>query len=258
MKKRNLRRNNSGQAIIITALLVATLFLSTAMYVIQTEKNVPTVGTNQSNALLEYEQSTKSTLISALANITNGGDTSMLTADLNELDAAITSHSYQTLLQMDFTPLNTAPYLDGVWISWGLNGQGISSAFVGFVFNCSASSSASRLEYDLNLTSEVNLSGKYLQLNSTLRQVDLIVNVLNEGNPALAQNFTFYFQDSTEWMRAPSPNIIDFHNGTYEVLFNAEIGWPSNPFLVSMLCQDQRGIIIGANTTCASTGQPFI
>ena len=254
MKKRNLRRNNSGQVIIITALLVITLFLSTAIYTIQTEKNVPAVGANQNNALPEYEQSMKSTLISALANITNGGDMSILTADLSELNAAITSHSYRAMLQMDFAPLNTAPYQDGVWVLWGPNGQGISSAYVGFDLNYSASSSVSSLEYDLNVTSEVNLSGKYLQINSTINQVDLIVNVLNEGKPALAQNFIFSFRDSAEWIPAPSPHIIDFGNGTYEVLFDAETDQPNNPFIVSALCQDQRGIIIGANTTCTRTG----
>ena len=252
MKKRNLRSNNSGQAIIITALLVATLLISTSIYVIQTEKNVPTVGIDQSNALSEYEQSTKSTLISALANITNGGNISILTSDLNELEAAITSHSYQAMIQMGFTPLNTSPYLDGVWVLWGLNGRGISSTCVRFIFNSSAFSSVSSLEYDLNATSEVNFSGKYLQLNSSLSQVDLTVNVLNEGKPALAQNFLFCFQNSTEWIRVPSPSIIDFGNGTYEALFNAELGQQINPFNVSMLCQDQRGIIIGANTTCTT------
>ena len=93
--------------IIITALLVASLLLSTAIYIIETEKEVPTTGTDENNVLTEYEQSIKNTLISALANITNGGDPSVLTADLNELNAAITSHSYQAMLQMDYTPLNT-------------------------------------------------------------------------------------------------------------------------------------------------------
>ena len=51
MKKRNLRHNNSGQVIIITALLVASLLLSTAIYIIETEKEVPTVGTDENNVL---------------------------------------------------------------------------------------------------------------------------------------------------------------------------------------------------------------
>ena len=119
MKKRNLKHNNSGQVIIITALLVALLLLSTAIYVIETEKEVPTAGTGEDNVFPAYQQSIRNTLISALANVTNGGDTGVLTDDLNELNSAITSHSYQAILQMDYTPLNVAPYQNGIWISWG-------------------------------------------------------------------------------------------------------------------------------------------
>ena len=255
MKKRSLRHDNSGQVIIITALLVASLLLSTAIYVIETEKAVPIVGTDENNVLTECEQCAKSTLISALANITNGGDTNILASDLSELNSAITSNSYQAILQMDYAPLNEAPFQNGSWISWGTDGQGISSAYVSFVFNSSGSSSSSNLENDVNITSEVDLSGNCVQLNGGLTQVNLSVNVLNEGNPALAQNFTFYFENPTEgWVQVASPNINDFGNGTYAASFTAETDMISNPLIVSIICQDQRGIAIGANVTCTNTG----
>ena len=133
MKRRSLKRNNSGQVIIITALLVASLLLSTAICVFETEKAVPTVDTGENNVFPAYQQSTRNTLTSALANITNGGDSAVLTGDLNILNAAITNDSYQAMLQMNYTPLNAAPYQNGVWISWGADGQGVSSAFVSFV-----------------------------------------------------------------------------------------------------------------------------
>ena len=216
--------------IIITALLVASLLLSTAIYVIETEKAVPAVGTDEKNVLPACEQSTKNTLISALGNITNGGDTNVLTSDLNELNSAITSNSYQAILQMDYAPLNEAPYQNGIWISWGTDGQGISSAYVSFVFNSSGSSSSSNLEYDVNITSEVDLSGNYVQLNSNPTQVNLTVNVLNEGKPALAQNFTFCFENSAGvWVKVDSPSINNFGNGAYSVSFTAETDHSSNP-----------------------------
>ena len=251
MKKRDLKRDNSGQVLVITALLVALLLLSTAIYIIETEKEVPTIGTDENNAFPAYKQSTRNTLISALANVTNGGDAGVLTADLNELNSAITSHSYQAILQMDFTPQNTAPYQNGIWISWGTDGQGVSSAYVNFAFNSSGSSTTSNLEYAVNVTSAVNLSGNYLQLNDTFKQVNLTVNVLNEGKPALAQNFTFYFENATDWIQVDSPSITNFGNGTYAVSFTAETDQPSGTLLVSMYCQDQRGITVGANVTCS-------
>jgi hypothetical protein len=255
MKNRNLKRNNSGQVIVITALMVALVLLSTAIFVIKTEKDVPTSGTDTNNAFLAYQQAARNTLISALAKVTNGGNRSILTADLNELESLITSHSYQSILQMNFTPLNETPYKNGILI-WGTDGQGIASVYVTFDVNSTGTSSTSSLEYAINVTSQVNLSGSYLQLNGTLNQVNLTVNVLNEGKPALAQNFTFYYEDaasSTENLtRVTSPRITDFGNGTYAVSFNAQTQRLGDPLLVSMYCQDQRGILICANFTCTN------
>ena len=108
------------------------------------------------------------------------------------------------------------------------------------------------MEYDVNVTTAADLSGNY-QLNGNLTQVNLTVNVLNEGKPALAQNFTFYFENATDgWVKVSSPSITDFGNGTYSVSFTTETDQSSDPLLVSMLCQDQRGISVGANVTCTN------
>jgi hypothetical protein len=256
MKNRKLKRDNSGQVIVITALMVALVLLSTAIFVIQTEKDVPTSGTDTNNAFWVYQQAVRSTLISALANVTNGGNLSILTADLNKLNSLIISHSYQSILQTNFTLLNEAPYQNGIWISWGTDGQGISSAYVTLYASLTGTSSTSSLEYAINVTSQVSLSGSYLQLSGTLNQVNLTVNVFNEGKPALAQNFTFYYEDAASstgnWTQVTSPSIIDFGNGTYAVSFNAQTQQPGDPLLASMRCQDQRGIVIDANVTCTN------
>ena len=257
MKRRSLKHNSSGQVIIITALLVASLLLSTAIYVFETEKDVPTADTAEENVLPAYQQGTINTLISAIANVTNGGDPSVLTADLNELNAAITNDSYQAMLQMTYTPLNVAPYQNGIWISWGADGQGVSSVYVSFVFDSSSSSTSSNLEYNVNVTTEADLSGNY-QLDGNLMQVNLTVNVLNEGAPSLAQNFTFYFEEysgsllTENWVKVDSPSITDFGNGTYSVSFTTETDPSNDPLPVFMLCQDQRGIVVGANVTCTT------
>ncbi len=252
MKRRSFKRNSSGQVIIITALLVASLLLSTAIYVFETEKDVPTTNTSQENIFPAYQQSTVNTLISALANVTNGGDPGVLTADLNELNTAISGDSYQAMLQMNYTPLNIAPYQNGFWISWGNNGQGVSSAYVSFAFTSSAPTASSNVGYDVNVTTEADLSG-YLQLNGNETQVNLTANILNEGKPALVQNFTFYFENSTgTWVPADSPSITDLGNGTYTVTFITETDQSNNPLAVSMLCTDQRGISVEANATCTN------
>jgi hypothetical protein len=252
MKKLGSRRNNSGQVIIVTALLVAVLLISTAIFVIETGKAVPKAGSHEDNVFSFYEQSLRNTLISALANVTSGGDPQVLKADLNELNLVLTSHSYETIFTMNCKPLNLVPYQNGLWISWDANGKGVSSVYVSYVFSSSGFSTATNMENAANITSEITLSGRYLQLNDTLKQANLTVNVQNEGKPALAQNFKFFFQNATDWIKADSPSITDFGNGTYAVLFNAETASPSGPLLVSMYCQDQRGIMVGSNVTCVN------
>lgn len=253
MGKRSFKRNSSGQVLIVTALLVSLLLLSTALYVIEVEKEVPTVDAGEGNVFSGYKQSARSTLISALANATSGGDRGILAADLTELKTAILSHSYQALLTMDYNTVNSSSYQNGFLISWGTNGQGISSVYATFVFASSSPSATSNLEYAINVTSEVNLSGNYQQLNDTTKQVNLTVNILNEGKPALAHNFTFSYQNATDWIRVDSPNTTNFGNGTYATSFYAETPQPNDPLVVSVLSQDERGIFVGANVTCTST-----
>jgi len=157
------------------------------------------------------------------------------------------------MLTIDYNTLNTSDYQNGIWISWNANGKGISSAYASFVFASYSPLEALNSEFALNVTSTINLSGNYQQLNDTIKQVNLTINLQNEDKPALAQNFTFFYQNATDWIRINTQNTTNFDNGTYTVSFIAETTPLNNPLVVSMLCQDQRGIFVGANVTCTST-----
>ena len=252
MKKPNSRRNNSGQVLIITSLLVALLLLSTIIFVMETEKEVPTIKTGENDPFMNYQQTEKNTLISALSNITDGGNANILKSDLDALNAAITSGSYLSMLQMNYTPLNATPYQNGIMILWN-NSQGISSASVSFSINSSGLSSTSSVQSTTNVTSEINVTGNNTRIDDSLREVNLTLNLLNENKPALAQNFTFGFENkNSSWVNVDSPNITDLHNGTYTVTFNIETAQTNNPIYVQTFCQDLRGIVIGANVTCGN------
>ena len=252
MGKRSFRRDSSGQVLIVSALMVALLLLSTALYVIDVGKEIPTVDANQDNVFSGYQQSTRSALISALANVTCGGNADILWGDLAELKTAILSDSFQAMLTIDYSTLNSSGYQDGFWISWGADGQGVSSAYAIFALASYGSSSTSDLKYAVNVTSSVSLSGNYNQLNATAKQVNLTAKVLNEGKAALAHNFAFSYQNATDWIAVDSPNTINIGNGTYTAAFTAETPELNDPLVVSLLCQDTRGISIGANVTCTS------
>ena len=249
------RHRNSGQVLIIAALVITMLLLSTALYVAETEKDVPTYKSAANADLSAYKLGITHTVASALANISNGGETGVLTADLNQFQSAVENHSYEAIMEMQFTPLTSAPYQDGVWIDWSTEGRGVSSAYVAFYLNSTGTSATCRSEYAVNLTSELNLSGIYTPLNGSEKQVNVTFSVFNEGNPALAQNFTAYFEQdgslaTEEWIPATSPTVTDYGNGTYTMSFTAETTNAGDPVLVSLYCHDTRGILIRANVTC--------
>jgi hypothetical protein len=169
------------------------------------------------------------------------------------LKAAILSNSYQAMITVDYTLLNSSNYQNGSWVFCGANGLGISSAYATFRFESSSLSATSSMEYAVNVTSTVKISGNYLQLNDTTKQVNLSINLLNEDKAALARNFTFSYQTESELVPASSPSIASFGNGTYTASFNAETAKLNDPLVVSLRCQDGRGIFVGANLTCTDT-----
>jgi hypothetical protein len=195
------------------------------------------------------------TIISALANISNGGSTDILAANLNQFKSVVERNSFNAIFKMDFASLNMTPYQDGVWISWDSSGRGISGAYVNFVLNSSGTSATHYSEYAINVTSEIDVSGYYTLLTGSQKQVNVTCTLLNEGKPALAQNFIVYYErdgslSPEEWIQVTSPSIIDYGNGTYFISFTAETTNPDDPLLVSVLSQDLRHIFIKANVTC--------
>ena len=252
MGKLDFRRNCSGQVLIVSALLVAILLLSTALYVIEVGKQVP-IASTETDVFFDYQQTVRNTLISALANVTDNGSSSILGTDLAELNTAILSSSYQALLTMEYTLLNSSNYQNGLWVSWGTHGLGVSSAYASFRFESSIPSASSNIEYAVNVTSTVKINGDYHQIDYTTKQVNLTVNMLNEGKAALAHNFIFSYQNIADWVPADSPSIASFGNGTYTASFNAKTTTLNDPLVVSLRCQDARGIFVGANLTCTDT-----
>ena len=255
METRRPNRRNSGQVLIIVSLIVTLLLLSTALYVSEIQKNTTTHESRADPAFSAYKLGVTHTVMSALVNISDGGSADVLAATLNQFKAVANSNSFSSIVKMDFTLLNVTPYQNGIWISWGSSGQGVSSAYVNLVLNSSGTSATYYSEYAVNVTSEINVNGYYTLLTGSQKQVNLTCSILNEGKPALAQNFTVYYeQDGSlspeEWTQVASPSITDHGNGTYAMSFTAETTNPEDPILVSVHSHDLRGILTRANVTC--------
>jgi len=251
MKRKSVNRRTSGQALIITSLVIAMLLLSTVYYVFEIQRNVSKSETTADSTLKTVKPSTVNTIVSALANFTNGGEREILASDLSRLSSTTENHFYGGQCHLQFTPLNLSPYQDGIWISWENNGLGISSADVNFVFNFSGPTATYYSEFETNVTTMLTLEGTYSS-NGAEKNVNVTCTVYNENEPALANDIAMLYQNETDgpWIKADSTNslnMIDYGNGTYLVSFNINM----QSFLqVSANVHDLRDIFVLTNTTC--------
>jgi hypothetical protein len=248
--KRKREKSDSGQALIITSLIITMLLLSTAYYVFEMENNVTDDSTSLDYAFSSTKLSTFNTVVSALANASNGGNASILTADLSRLVSALESHSYDGETRLLFMPLNAASYQDGIETSWGSSGLGISSAYVNFILNESASSMSYFSEYAANVTTALIVQGT-LAGNDSEKTVNAACRLYSEQGFELANNIKMLYQNETDGLWIPvtlsDNDVIDYGNGTYSVSFNV---YAQSSLEVSAQVHDSRGIFVMANATC--------
>jgi hypothetical protein len=248
MIQRSFRRNKSGQVIVITSLIIALLILSTVVYVTEIIKQTPVALEGHQSPYLQLKQSLKNTLISALSNITQGGDSQILSEDIATLDRAFSEHFYEEILNVDYYLVDSNPYQGGVWVSSGQN-SGVSSASVIVSMYSTGMSATSNATFSVVIKSEAILSGYYVQNGNSSALVTLNINMLNEGSPAQASDFHIY-QQNTE---VANYSLVNDSSGEYTVTFSAQLDQPGEPLSFSVSCVDSRGIIVRANAICPSS-----
>jgi hypothetical protein len=221
------------------------------MYVIETQKNTPTVQSDDGVLIDSYQSSVRNTAISALANFSNGGDHTVLDSDLAQLQSAILAHSYGAQLSLTYGLLGSGGYSDGMRVWWGALGEGVSSAYVTVTCGSSSSRGSSQATYTVNVTDSIQVAGSYLQSNDTQKKVNLTVQLYNEAGGALADSFTITYLNPSSWITPESPVISSNGDGTYTITFNADTGMIGEMLDVSVVCLDTRGISVGASVTCS-------
>jgi len=249
MKQKRSNRDKSGQALIITSLIIAVLLLSTVYYVFEVERSV--IKSETTETTMATRPITVNTVVSALANFTNGGERRILTTNLNRLSLFLKDHSYYAQQDLQFTPLNSSPYQEGIWTSWESSGIGISSAYVSFAVNFSAPSKTFCSQYETNITTALTVEAAFAGSEAE-KSVNVTCKISNEGEPALADDISVLYQNETyePWTMVNSSNnlnIVDYGNGTYFVTFNA---YAQNFLQVSVEMHDRRDIFVMARALC--------
>lgn len=251
-KDRKFRSNSSAQLLIVAALAIAILISATTAYVYELGKETnSTYNISISDFVFAIKQTTRNAVISSLANISNGGEKTLLATNLNEFSQSLRNLIQFGIWQLNFTVLDDSAYDSGIWLSWDTNGIGVSSAYADFTLRAYDVATNSTVNYAVNVTTTIIVSGYYTTVLGIEKVVNLTCNVYNEGESALSQNITLFYENLGIWMPIDASNnlsITDYGNGTYAISFR--VATLSDTVQVSAHLKDLRGIFVQANMTC--------
>jgi len=245
-------KRRSGQVLILTALTIAVLIISTEIYLYRlSETRVET----RYDLLCDYVQNirlgSRHVMEASLANITWGGSNQSLSNNLERWSSFLMGEYCFGSCILNSTPRNVSPYSSGLWIDWSSDGRGTSSACSLFEFRLMGREVDVNLTYTVNVTTTLLVSGSYSIVGGEEKRLEVWCRVLNEGNPALAGNITLLYLKGGQWrdpVGLPDYTCMDYGNGTYFFSFSEVI--PGNVVTVSARCYDRRTIYVQAEAEC--------
>jgi hypothetical protein len=242
------RRANQGQVLIVAALVIVIMLLSTAIYIADIQKSQLKAQAETGLNLPFYKQGIQHTMQSALANISSGGDTDVLQTNIDSFNTFMVETSFNFFFTSQATYRATGGYYNGVLQVQNQTGTAIISAYATFNVASTGTKEQTQSNFDMNVTSMIQTSGTYSQ-DGNSKHVQLTCKVSNEGQPALARNFGVSFEndgslDTENWTTVEAPTITDHGDGSYTITFNADTDQPENQLLIWLSCQDQREITL--------------
>ncbi len=232
---------------------MAFILLSAELYIFEVGKITGEIELNSLNDfVLIVELGSRHVVAGSLANMTNGGASSVLAGNLQRWSSLIDKQYQFGKSVLNYTLEETAPYSSGIWIDWGTNGYGVSSAYANFTYKLLGREVSLNQSYFLNITTTLLVESTYQEGLVDEKQVNVTVNLLNEGDPALAKQITVYYKDQlNNWLipdeTSNNYTISDYGNSTYLASFVASI--PGENVEVSTHVVDQREIYVQANAT---------
>jgi len=247
------RRSKRGQLLVLTALTISLIILYTQAYIYRLSENDNSAGYSLlGDYILSVKQGTEHVVVASLINVTNGGDPSQLRANLGRWKSILSSDYILGSTSLNYTMEAQAPYSDGIWLSWGDNGTGASSASADFELSIGGRGADLNCSFRYNVTTAISVTGHYVQVGSDpdLKEVTVEMELFKDGKYALAEDLTLLYYSNGSWLNPeilPSFTISDFGNGTYRLSFVDAIPGSSVRVLVS--AYDQRGIYVRSEAT---------
>jgi len=244
-------KRSSGQVLLIAAFIMAFLLLSAELYIFKVGEVISEVESNSlDDFVLMVRLGSRHVVIGSLANITNGGASAVLAENLRQWSAFVGKQHQLGKNVLNYTLREAAPYSSGVWIEWGTNGYGVSSAYVNFTYKLFGREVGLNQSYLINVTTTLLIDSTYQAIHGNEKEVNITINLSNEAEPALAKQIVIYYKSLGDWLVVNQTNnyvLYDYGNGTYLATFTASI--PSQTVEVSTHVHDERDVYVQANTT---------
>ena len=264
MVKKFRSRKNSGQSLIITALAVSLLIIAIVYSVFEANtQNQAQEASTLNSHVSAVKLGLKNTVTSALVNVSNGGTNQTLTTNLDTYTSFLGNQSFFGKCVTLFDVLDSSPYQSGIWLSWGSDGNGVSSAYANSSLHFVEAESEIQLEHETNITTKLTVTGSYIKLGEAQKFVTVFCQVYNEGEGALAKNISLYYDFdgnllTQDWVSVTSPNVLDYGNGVYKISFLATTELRDDPVLISVHAHDMREIFVMANCTCVEKSYDYV
>ena len=244
-------RRVRGQVLVLAALTLSLAILSTQAYIYRRSRTEASADWSAlSDYVLSIEQGSRHVVVASLINISQGGAASNLGGNLDRWETFVSGDYQFGRCDLNATPASQPPYSGGIWLNWGTNGRGVSSASADFTLNISGRGAEVDWSFTQNITTTAVISGSYTRGLGNIKQVTVLLNLLNEGAPALAGRVTLAYLSGGTW-RDPaelgSYSRQDFGNGTYRYSFTDAI--PGNQVQVRVQVHDRRGIYVQAEAS---------
>jgi len=254
MRVKNMKRKeSSGQVILIAVLAMALILLSTQVYVFEVQMSTVEVSPNELNDyIFAIKLGSRNVVVGSLANVSHGGSNDVLATNLERWVSLVGKENQFGKGILNCTLEDAYPYSSGVWLLWGNGGFGVSSAFANFTFKLLDKGKDVNLSFYVNVTTTLWVTGTYSPIQGDEKQVNVTINLQNDGKPALADQITLYYRVLDSWLVPNASNnyvLVDYGNGTYRASFRADV--PSSSVEVSVHAVDQRGIFAQVNATCS-------
>jgi len=245
------QRRNSGQIVLIAAFIIASLLLAAQIYILEVGRTLSETESEFLNDfILSVQLGSRNAVLGSLANVSNGGASSTLELNLEEWASRVEDQYLYGKSILNYTLRDTTPYSSGIWLDWGVNGYGVSSAYANFTHKLAGFDADVDQSFVINITTTLLIASTNQRLGGDSRQVNVTISIQNEVEPALAEQITIYYRVSSSWLISDETNgyiLRDYGNGTYLASFVADV--PTESVEISTHILDYRDIHVQANVT---------